>query len=103
MLGIYDYIFEKLIYEETEGNPFFILETLKFLINKKLLVLKGEKWEFAKRLSEIELPHTIRDVISRRIYILREGERDILDCASVVGEQFTSDMIEDITGFGLMI
>jgi pimeloyl-ACP methyl ester carboxylesterase/sugar-specific transcriptional regulator TrmB len=98
MLGIYDYNFEKLIYEETEGNPFFILETLKFLINKKLLVLKGEKWELTKRLSEIELPHTIRDVISRRIYILREGERDIIDCASVVGEHFTSDLIEDITG-----
>jgi pimeloyl-ACP methyl ester carboxylesterase/sugar-specific transcriptional regulator TrmB len=99
MLGIYDYNFAKLIHEETEGNPFFILETIKFLINKKILILNGEKWEFTKKLSEIELPHSIRDVLSRRIYILREEERDVIDCASVIGDEFTSDLIDDVTGF----
>jgi sugar-specific transcriptional regulator TrmB/pimeloyl-ACP methyl ester carboxylesterase len=99
MLGIDNYKLGKLIYQETEGNPFFILETIKFLINKKFLVLKGEKWELVKNVNDLEIPHTIRDVISRRIYILKEEERDVLDCASVIGEQFTSDLIEDITGF----
>jgi pimeloyl-ACP methyl ester carboxylesterase len=99
MLGIYDYNFARMIHEKTEGNPFFILETIKFLINKKLLTLKGEKWEFTKKLSEIELPYSIRDVLSRRIYILTEEERDVLDCASVMGNEFTSDLIEDVTGF----
>ena len=98
-LGIYNYNFEKLIYKETEGNPFFILETIKFLINKKTLALKGEEWELTKELSEIDFPHTIRAVISGRIYNLKDEERDILDCASIVGEQFSSDLIENVTGF----
>lgn len=98
VLGIDDDLFNKRIYEETEGNPFFVLESLKFLINKGLLTRKGDKWKFAKALKEIEIPPKIHDVISRRINILKEEERDILDCASVVGEEFSSDLIENVTG-----
>jgi pimeloyl-ACP methyl ester carboxylesterase/sugar-specific transcriptional regulator TrmB len=97
ILGIYNYNFEKLIYQETKGNPFYILETIKFLINKKIITPKDEKWALTKSLNEIELPHTLRDVISLRISLLSEEERDILDCASVIGEQFTSNLIKDIT------
>jgi sugar-specific transcriptional regulator TrmB/pimeloyl-ACP methyl ester carboxylesterase len=35
----------------------------------------------------------------QRIELLKEGERDILDCASVIGEEFSSEIIEQITGF----
>ena len=40
ILGINNDEFGKLIYGETEGNPFFVLETLKFLINKKIISRK---------------------------------------------------------------
>jgi pimeloyl-ACP methyl ester carboxylesterase/sugar-specific transcriptional regulator TrmB len=99
VLDIYDYRLAKLIYEETGGNPFFILETIKYLINKKFLIPKGKKWDVSRNLNEIEIPHTIQDLISRRIYDLRDEERDVLDCASVVGEHFSSDLIEKVTGF----
>ena len=99
VLDIYDYRLAKLIYEETGGNPFFILETIKYLINKKFLIPKGKKWGVTGNLNEIEIPHTIQDLISRRIYDLRDEERDVLDCASVVGEHFSSDLIEEVTGF----
>jgi sugar-specific transcriptional regulator TrmB/pimeloyl-ACP methyl ester carboxylesterase len=35
----------------------------------------------------------------QRIELLKEDERDILDCASVIGEQFSSEIVEQITGF----
>jgi pimeloyl-ACP methyl ester carboxylesterase/sugar-specific transcriptional regulator TrmB len=99
VLDIYDYRLAKLIYKETSGNPFFILETIKYLINKKFLIPKGKKWGVTGNLNEIEIPHTIQDLISRRINDLRDEERDVLDCASVVGEHFSSDLIEEVTGF----
>jgi pimeloyl-ACP methyl ester carboxylesterase/sugar-specific transcriptional regulator TrmB/KaiC/GvpD/RAD55 family RecA-like ATPase len=99
VLDIYDYRLAKLIYEETGGNPFFILETIKYLINKKFLIPKGKRWHITRNLNEIEIPHTIQDLISRRINGLRDEERDVLDCASVVGERFSSDLIEKVTGF----
>ncbi len=98
ILGIDDRFLTQRIYKETEGNPFFVIETLKFLVNKKFLTVKGEKWKLAKNIEDIEIPQTIRDVINRRIQILREEERDILDCASVAGEVFTSNLIQSVTG-----
>jgi len=98
VLGVADDLLVKRIYEETGGNPFFILETLRFLINKTVLKAKGAKWKPTKNVNEIEIPSKIHDVISRRINILKEEERDIIDCASVIGEEFSSDLIEAITG-----
>lgn len=97
VLGKDNDLLAKRIHKETEGNPFFVIETLKFLINKKLLTRKGDIWKLARNLEDIEIPPTIHDAISRRIQILREEERDILDCASVAGEIFTSDLIENVT------
>jgi pimeloyl-ACP methyl ester carboxylesterase/DNA-binding transcriptional ArsR family regulator len=98
VLGIDDVLLAWRIHMETEGNPFFILETLRFLINKKLLKIIGHKWKLAKDIKEVEIPPKIHDIILHRINILREEERDILDCASVVGEEFSSDIIEKISG-----
>jgi sugar-specific transcriptional regulator TrmB/pimeloyl-ACP methyl ester carboxylesterase len=35
----------------------------------------------------------------QRIELLKDEERDILDCASVIGQEFSSEIIEQITGF----
>ena len=99
VLGIDDHLLAKRIHMETLGNPFFVLETLRFLINKKLLKKESDKWKLTRGIGEVNIPPKIRDVISRRTSILKEEERDILDCASVVGEMFSSDVIENVTGF----
>ena len=98
VLGIDDDLLVKRIHRETEGNPFFIIETLRFLINKKLLKIKGNKWKLVKAIKEVEIPPKIHDIVLHRTDILREEERDILACASVVGEEFSSDIIEKIAG-----
>jgi pimeloyl-ACP methyl ester carboxylesterase len=98
VLGIFDDLLAKKVHAETEGNPFFILETLRFLINKRLLKKEADEWKLSKDIDDIQIPPKIHDVISRRINILKEEERDILDCAAVVGEEFSSDMIEAISG-----
>jgi pimeloyl-ACP methyl ester carboxylesterase len=59
--------------------------------------MKGDKWKLSKDVKEIEIPPKVRDVISRRIRLLGEEERDILDCASIVGEEFSSNLIEMVT------
>ncbi|MFC1487433.1 alpha/beta fold hydrolase [Thermoproteota archaeon] len=91
-------LLQKQIYNETEGNPFFILETLKFLITKKLLKKKDQKWELIRDQKKIEIPPRIHDLLLLRINILKEEERDILDCACVIGEEFSSELIKEITG-----
>ncbi|HVP15810.1 MAG TPA: alpha/beta fold hydrolase [candidate division Zixibacteria bacterium] len=88
----------KLIYEETEGNPFFAIETLRLLMQQKVLTKEDEHWKLSKNIEEVEIPPRVYDVVVSRINALRDEERDILDCASVVGEEFSSGVIENVSG-----
>ena len=87
----------KLVYEETEGNPFFAIETLRLLMQQKVLIEKDGHWKLSKNVEDIEIPPRVYDVVVRRINTLKGEEREILDCASVVGEVFSSGMVEDVS------
>jgi len=85
-----------LIYHEAEGNPFFAIETIKLLIQQKVLVKEDGRWSLSGDIEDIDIPHRVCDVIIRRVNVLKEEERVILDCASVVGKEFSSNVIENV-------
>jgi len=98
MLGVDLGDLVKLIYEETEGNPFFAIETLRLLMQQNVLVKADGHWKLSEDIEDIEIPPRVYDVVVRRINALRDEERDILDCASVVGEDFSSGVVENVSG-----
>jgi len=100
MLGVDLGDLVKLIYEETEGNPFFAIETLRLLIQQKVLIKEDVLWKLSKNIKEVEIPRRVYDVVVRRIDALKDEERNILDCASVVGEEFSFDVVENVSGLG---
>jgi len=81
------------IYLETEGNPFFVLETLKLLVEDEVLIRVDEFWRLRKPIEKIGIPRKVREVIIRRLAKLTTAEREILDCGSVVGD-FESRVLE---------
>ena len=100
MLGVDLGDLVKLIYEETEGNPFFAIETLRLLMQQKVLIKENGRWKLSKNIDEVEIPPRVYDVVVRRINALKDDERDILDCASVVGEEFSFGVVENVSGLG---
>jgi len=98
MLGVGLDDLVKLVYEETEGNPFFAIETLRLLMQQNVLIKEDARWKLSKNIEEVEIPLRVYDVVVHRINALKDEERDILDCASVVGEAFFSDVVEDVSG-----
>lgn len=98
MLGVDLGDLVKLIYEETEGNPFFVIETIRLLMQQEVLIREEGHWKLSKNIEEVEIPPRVYDVVVRRINALKDEERDILDCASVVGEEFSSSVIENLSG-----
>jgi len=100
MLGVDLGDLVKLIYEETEGNPFFAIETLRLLMQQKVLIKEDDRWKLSKNINEVEIPPRVYDVIISRINALKDEERDLLDCASVVGEEFSSGVVENVSGLG---
>jgi pimeloyl-ACP methyl ester carboxylesterase len=100
MLGVSLDDLAELIFEETEGNPFFAIETLKLLMQQNVLIKEDACWKLSKDIEAVEIPPRVYDVVVHRISALSDEEKDILDCASVVGEEFSSGIIENVSGLG---
>ncbi|UCG70259.1 MAG: tetratricopeptide repeat protein [Thermoplasmata archaeon] len=83
------------IYRETEGNPLFFIQLLKFLVEEKLIVKDNVKWKLAKDLEDANIPSKIYNVILRRLNRVEKQERMILDYASVIGEIFSPNVLSD--------
>jgi len=82
-------ILRELIVEGAEGNPFYLEELIKMLIEDGVIV-KGEiEWRVElERLQETSVPSTLSGVLQARLDSLPPEERKVLQEASVVGRQF---------------
>ena len=98
MLGVELDDLVRLVYEETEGNPFFAIETIRLLMQQNVLIKEDAGWKLSKSTEEIEIPPRVYDVVVRRINALKDEEREIVDCASVIGEEFSSSVVEKVSG-----
>jgi tetratricopeptide (TPR) repeat protein len=89
--------FSRALFQESEGNPFFVEEVLKSLVNEGIIDIASYKWNSQPDFSQIRIPRTIRDVIARRIDTLDERTKSILKMASVIGNSFTFDLLYKIS------
>jgi predicted ATPase len=80
--------FKAQLYKESEGNPFFIISMIRMLIEEKTIDSKDDIWILTKELNELNIPSKVYDVIIRRLFRVKEKEREILDFAAVIGEEF---------------
>ncbi|MFC1840241.1 adenylate/guanylate cyclase domain-containing protein [Thermodesulfobacteriota bacterium] len=86
----------ELIKKRTDGNPFFIEESLKTLLeNELILVKKGEVELLSENLGS-GVPDTVQGVVMARIDRLEGRIRDVLLNASVIGREFSKKLIEKI-------
>ncbi|MFA6439273.1 MAG: BREX system ATP-binding domain-containing protein, partial [Bacteriovoracaceae bacterium] len=86
----------ELIYKRSEGNPFFIEELVKTIIDKNVVSVKGQKLEILKTDFESILPATVQGVIMARIDRLEEKLKDVLYGASVIGREFDKNLLKEI-------
>ena len=89
---------EELILEKTEGVPFFIEEFIRSLRDLKIIERKGNKYYLAKDTQDVIIPATIHDVIMARVDTLPEAAKAVLQTGSVVGREFSHDLIRRVTG-----
>ncbi|TET90784.1 MAG: tetratricopeptide repeat protein [Methanomassiliicoccales archaeon] len=78
------------MYKETEGNPLYILELAKLMVDEGVIQPHDDVWKLSKDLEDVDIPSKIHDVILRRLDRVEKEERKVLDYASVTGEMFTS-------------
>ncbi len=84
------------ILEVTEGNPLFLGETLRMLVDEGALQREGNVWVPAEGLDAIEVPPTIQALLAARIERLRTDERSVVERASVIGKQFYRGAVAEL-------
>ena len=88
--------FAELIDNETEGNPFFIKEVLRTLIEDGALSIKNGKLILNISPEEILIPTSIKELINLRVQRLDDECKDVLEYASVIGNQFDLELLKNI-------
>jgi class 3 adenylate cyclase/tetratricopeptide (TPR) repeat protein len=79
----------ELIIEQAEGNPYYIEEMIRMLVEDGILIKEEPAWHIQpNRLSDIRIPSTLTGIIQARLDSLPKQERTILQQASIVGRVF---------------
>ncbi|MCC7430891.1 sigma 54-interacting transcriptional regulator [bacterium] len=93
---IEDANFISLLFRESEGNPFFAIEILKFLTKEKMILRKNDKWIFPKKQEIVKiLPEDIKEILLKSLEIYPLESQNILRIASVLNE-FEIEIIEKL-------
>jgi len=87
----------ELVVEGAEGNPFYVEELIKMLVEDGVVVKGEETWQIKpERLSEIKVPPTLAGVLQARLESLPKDEQQVLQQASVVGRLFWDRVVAHI-------
>jgi class 3 adenylate cyclase len=91
---------EPMVERQAEGNPFFIQEILRSLIETGRMEVDGEgRWRLTECLVP-NLPDTLEALIIARMDRLQEVSKQILRLASVVGDSFAESLVLTLSGIG---
>jgi class 3 adenylate cyclase/predicted ATPase len=87
---------KRLIIEKTQGNPFFMEEIVRALVEQGVLVRNGAT-TLTKRLTEIHVPPTVHDILTSRIDALPATQKDLLQILAIIGKDFPLNLVRHIT------
>ena len=85
------------IADAAEGNPLFVEETLRMLIDEGLLRADAGTWTASDDLSSLTIPPTINALLTARLDRLDEEERAVIERASVIGRAFWWGAVADMS------
>jgi DNA-binding CsgD family transcriptional regulator len=88
--------FVHLLHGLTEGNPFFVEETLKALIVAGDLSPTGGRWR-ARPLERVRVPQTAVEAVRRRLAALTVPARIVASTAAIAGRRFDFDLLQTLT------
>ncbi|HYL30517.1 MAG TPA: tetratricopeptide repeat protein [Gemmatimonadales bacterium] len=84
--------------ERTGGNPFFLEEACRSLLEEGAVKVEGGSALFRRPDQPLHLPDTVQAVIRARVDRLDPATREILRVASVLGRDFGQGLLEQVLG-----
>jgi tetratricopeptide (TPR) repeat protein len=91
-------VLKQQLIERTEGNPFFLEESIQTLVETQVLVGERGAYRLATALPSIQVPATVQTVLGARIDRLPPEERSLLQSAAVIGRDVLVPLLQAIAG-----
>ena len=89
--------FANAVYGETEGNPFFVEEVLKSLIEEGSVRRKSGEWS-REEIADLVIPQSVKEAIGSRLDRVSSACNEILRAAAVVGKTFSFEELATAVG-----
>ena len=86
-----------LIFEESQGNPFFVEEVYRHLVEEGKVFDAAGQFRTDIEIDEIDVPENVRLIIGRRLERLDENEKRVLAAAAVIGRSFSFQLLTAIS------
>jgi predicted ATPase len=83
-----------LVLARAEGNPFFVEEVIRMLIDRGAIVREGDHWVATELVAAVDIPDTLHGLLLARIDRLPQESKRTLRVASVIGRQFAVTVLE---------
>ena len=88
----------RMLIERTEGNPFFLEESIRTLVETQGLVGEQGSYRLARALPGIQVPATVQAVLAARIDRLAPDEKRLLQTAAVIGTDVSYTPLHTVAG-----
>ena len=87
---------EDLLLSRAEGNPLFLEEVLRSLMEEGTLAQTDGHWQITRAVTDIDIPNTLQGVLTARIDRLPEEVKRVLQVAAVIGRYFSRSVLAPI-------
>jgi tetratricopeptide (TPR) repeat protein len=85
------------VHRQTEGNPLFVQEVVRYLAEEGLITRKEGQWRPTKDTPlEMSIPEGLRDVIGKRLSLLSPECNQLLSVASTIGREFALETLKAV-------
>ena len=88
---------KRLITEKTEGNPFFMEETVQVLLDEGALVRDGAAVKLTRLLNTLKIPPTVQGILAARIDHIPADAKELLQTLAVLGREFPFALVRSVT------
>jgi class 3 adenylate cyclase/tetratricopeptide (TPR) repeat protein len=87
---------KRLLIERTEGNPFFLEESVRTLVETKVLAGERGAYRLAKAAQSLQIPATAQSILAARMDRLAPEDKRLLQAAAVVGKDVPFTLLQAI-------
>ena len=91
---------EQRVVEKTGGNPFFVEEIIRELMERGDIVRIGDSYKANRSLDALRIPDTVQGVLAARMDRLNEDLKRTMQVASVIGRDFAFRILKSIMELG---